>query len=227
MKLQGSVILVVVLALVAMGSIAQASEIQFDTNRFTGQAYTGSNGTGSATSFSTSHTGSVAMSFDSNSFLNGITLDSTAQSFSGWAMSAFTMYVNYTAGQVTGGTYSIAVTKSTRTDSFTANIFDGNGAGADILYGAGKFTSAAGLKDGTFTTIDDTFAGVGISNFLAQNQTLWGDLVYFDFAPTNSGYDADSDVDASILVPLPSALWGGFAMLLGLGFSHIRRRKMA
>jgi hypothetical protein len=229
MKLTLFTACLVVAGLVSMGATANADELAIDTNLFTAQAYNaagGASGGGSATAFTGStFSGSVELTPDADDLLNGIDLDGVTQSISGWSISSFQLLINLSGGNIaTGSMYSLSLTDGSRTDTFTANLYDDNGASSNVQTGV-NVSISAGLRDGTFSSGDSTFAGVDVASFLTQNGSLFGSVIQLKYNPDGSGYDEDSDVDATVVVPVPTAALGGLTLLLGLGFGRFRRRR--
>ncbi len=199
------------LALLAGAGVASATiELQIDVNALTAAA--------SGPGFDENFTGSVDLSDNGNSALAGILIDGVQQAFAG-TLNDFTGTINLNNGDVTGGSFTVAVLES---DNVTINTYS-----ATISSGAGDVNSQAGQGfniDGlTFQGMfsSSTFAGVDVSAWF-DAQPLTGSFLQFAFNPNMQGVDTQSDIDIFVTVPLPA---GGAMAFVGLaGLASVRRR---
>lgn len=194
---------VTAVALCTQAGLAQTRMLQFDLNNLHLQARDGS---GANSAFGgLSHTGSVVLTEmvpPSELAALGISTNGGPFIIQGgpWTLASVNITINLSSGNVTGGTFNVAVTGG---DSYTANI--GN-VGSVAPFVGGGFTIEGLTNGGHFS--DATFGTVNISDFFnAQSGSgLNGSLLSFRINPDASGAGF-ADVDAFVSnVPTPGTI---------------------
>jgi len=173
------------------------NELQIDVNAFTT--------TVNAPPFSTSYTGTIAMSDDEDSELAGVLIDGSNQPITGTLMD-FSGVIEIQGGEVSGGWFDVEVLED---DGVTINIYS---ATIDDTRGeefgmvneqAGQGFSIDGLTfEGEFTS--PTFAGVDVTDWY-EDQPLPGSFLKFQFEPSGvprgeGSFTQDTDTDIDIFV---------------------------
>ncbi len=196
----------------AITGVAHANTLlQIDLNSLTATA--------SSAGFSTSFTGTISLSDDANSTLNGVKIDGTSQTIgAGFVLSSLTGSITTVGGAVTGGSFSVSVSDGFTTDTYTASIVAGSGS---INTQAGQGFTIDGLTFSGFFS-STSFAGVNVSVW-DSNEPLTGSFLNFAFDPGAGTTDADADLDVFVVVPLPTGAGLGLAGLIGL--AGVRRRR--
>ncbi|QYU69683.1 hypothetical protein J4558_05985 [Leptolyngbya sp. 15MV] len=173
-----------------------------------------------------SFTGSVNLSFESGvtvmpglAFRDDVTGAFTPAAGYNGTLSAFSLVMNLSGGQVTGGSVLVEATSPSGVDRYTAAL---NAQGSVSPFIGGGFFFDAKTSNGQF--LDDNYAGVAIPDFFAAQGggggALPGSLIVFRFDPTPNGTGyADADIWVSN-VPAP-----GSAALLALGGLVAARRR--
>jgi hypothetical protein len=202
----------IALGALALTGVAHAdSLLQIDLNSLTATA--------SSAGFSTGFTGTISLSHDANSTLNGIKIDGTTQTIgAGFVLSSLSGSITTVAGAVTGGSFSVSVFDGFTTDTYTASIVAGSGL---INSQAGQGFTIDGLTfSGLFS--GTSFAGVDVTTW-DSNEPLGGSFLNFAFDPGAGTTDSDADLDVFVMVPLPTGAGLGLAGLFGLGAMRRRR----
>ena len=203
--------------LIALGAFALAgaahadSLLQIDLNSLTATA--------SSAGFSTSFTGTISLSHDGNSTLNGIKIDGVGQTIgAGFVLSSLSGSITTVGGSVTGGSLSVSVFDGFTTDTYSASIVAGSGS---INTQAGQGFTIDGLTfSGMFS--GSSFAGIDVSSW-DSNEPLAGSFLNFAFDPGAGTTDSDADLDVFVMVPLPAGAGLGLAGLIGVGAMRRRR----
>ncbi len=194
-----------------------ATVLAIDVNGLSVQSVNSSNVAGAFGGLT--HTGAILISHDVNSVLAGVAIDGVNQPKTPGLGLTASGRIDLLAGNVVGGSFSILMS-------------DGSGYTASIVSGVGKVTTQAGqgfkidgltfnglFSDSGLPGMIDRFAGVDISEFTAF-EPLFGSFLQFAFAPDAQGFDADSDLDLVVTIPLP-----GSAGLAALGLAGIASRR--
>ena len=189
---------------------------------------------GSETAFSTSFTGTLTLSKDSDAAIvdirkgnPGFTPSLIASLTSN--LSDLNGEIELTNGVVSGGFINIALSNG---DAYSANITGGSAVFNSV---AGQFLVAANTDDGTFTDVgaDGLFGGVNIDEFVGNlNGTHEGGL--FQFGYNGNAIDDEVSLEAEVVsledeqgpvIPLPASAVVGGAMLAGMGALRMLRRR--
>ena len=210
--MQGTRLGVVAAAACAFAASAQANSLlQIDLNSLTATA--------SSAGFSTSFTGTISLSHDGDSTLNGIKINGVDQTIgAGFVLSSLTGSITTVGGTVTGGSFSVSVFDGFTTDTYSASITSGSGS---INTQAGQGFTIDGLTfSGLFSST--SFAGVDVTLW-DSNEPLSGSFLNFAFDPGTGTTDSDADLDVFVVVPLPAS--GGLCLAGLLGLAGARRRR--
>lgn len=226
-----------VLAVAGLASSAFAgpfSQLKMDINEFDLKFYTGANGTGGQLATVTAggglgFTGSWVMSFTSQTFItnntvygNNLPLGFGPYALAGTAqLTSFTGTLNFNAGSLTDGTFSIGVKSVGGLEDFLKGDFVNNGSSVIVGAPTGPFFIAGAVDDGTFVddATDAIFGdNVDISAFLAAGNFFPG--AFAEILVANNGSNADFDI--AVVVPAPGSI--GLA-LVGAGMIAARRRR--
>jgi hypothetical protein len=211
---------------VALAGSAQAgTTLQFDLNGLSVQVVDSG---GSPTAFGgLTHTGSILLGYDSTvSLLNSIGRQTGSgpfvdQGFSG-ALSAVDGEIELVGGLVSGGYLTFEVDG---VDTYTALIKAGSGM-VQTAVTPGGFKVEATTYEGAFS--DAMFSNVDVSDFFAAQGDpirLEGAFLHFNFVTGGTGA-GHGDVDAFVVVPLPSAAAAGLGSMAALaGLGVLRRRR--
>lgn len=167
------------------------------------------------------HTGAVSIAHDGNSILAGVSIDGVNMPKTPGLSLTASGRIDLLNGNVMGGFFSVLLS-------------DGSAYDASIVSGAGKVTTQVGqgfkidgltfnglFSDSGLPGMVDRFAGVDISAFTSL-EPLFGAFLQFAFSPNAQGYDADSDLDLVVTIPLPGS--AGLAAVGLLGLASRRRR---
>lgn len=185
----------------------------------------GANGFGAA-----SHTGQLSFSGDANASA-AITIDGAfRQAFIGPLM-LLDGSIDFANGLITGGQMRVGVrqTPSTAFDTYNFDLMPVGGL-YQPPWGLGGWTVMALTTNGFFSGpgfATSTFGGIDIS---AWNQVglLDGEFMTFRFEPDDIGFDGAADVEvmtAITAVPLPAAVWGGFAIFGVMLAGRVKSRR--
>ena len=203
-------------------SAQAATTLELDLNTLTAQTSGGA--------FSETYTGVITLSKGTVApvgVLAGAELDNVGVSaavLAGTSLSAVNGTIVLNNGAVVSGNMSVSVNGGADTYSFLL--------APDINSKVGKFSStnffiSSPTAGGSFT--DSSFGLIDVSSF--PGNSLSGLLFQFNFNPNASGVDSNVDVDLSVNapsgvpIPLPAAVWGGFALMGAMGGVRLIRRR--
>ncbi|MHC4975155.1 MAG: hypothetical protein ACYTF7_00960 [Planctomycetota bacterium] len=165
-----------------------------------------------------SHTGTLNLSADGNTFLAGVLIDGVPVAFSNTTI-ALAGTIDLNNGDVTGGSFSVTIDG---TEIYSASI---SGSVGSVNTQAGQGFTIDGLTfNGLFNT--SSWANVDVSTW-DDAEPLTGSFLNFAFNPDGNGIDADSDMEVYIYaraIPLPAT--AGLATVGLMGLSTRRRRSI-
>lgn len=202
-----------------LGTSASASTLDIDMNGFKV-----SGGTGMSTTF----TGTLTFTSDGNTTIAEVRKNDIDQSFTG-TLASYSGSISFIGGEVSGGDFSIKLTNG---DEYEGKFYHFVGAGTSAITKKpgtlNNWRIDAGTHKASFHTgIDSLFGNVDVSEFIAQNGSLFGELFQFEFEPDGSGIDENVFAEYTVVVPVPPAAGLGLAGLLGVAALRRRRNKVA
>lgn len=201
----------------AAGQAVALSEVQFDINSVVVQAFD-ANGVASAFG-GESHTGSVVVGLDSDSFMqafadgSGLAALSRGGPFGDFGLDAVIEFDN---GAVTGGQFTLSIDGGA--DVYSTSIEAGSGDIREVADILGISYQVDGLTfGGEFS--DSLYGDLDVSAFTAI-QPFLGNFLHFDYRPDAAGRDSLADIDIFTVIPSPST-----AMLAGVAALGLARRR--
>lgn len=221
---------VVALVLASPARAESITRIQLDVNGVTLQARdaAGQNAAFGAGPF----TGSLAFGAGQFSNLNSVLVDGTARPEYHGVFAGVSGQVNFVNDAVAGGALSVAVRNPDATlDTYQFSFAPQSGSlyhttDALLLLTVGNQAKGDTIG-GTFDKA--RFGGVDVTPWFASGPVN-GTFLAFKYNPNAAGFDgaADLDLAASVTaVPLPSAAWGGVALLVMLGAVRVVSNRRA
>ncbi len=197
------------IAVTAVSTFAAATaeanpSLQFDVNGLTSQV---------SGPFSTTYTGDLLLSDDSNSSALLFIDNSFSGYFAGAGEFDFDGTISFVSGNVTGG--SFVITDLSSADTYSASISPQGFIFVPVSNGPFKVDGFT--FNGAFS--DNDFDGIDVSGF---NQTIDGTFSEILIGPFSDGVDTQTDIDIfGTVVPEPSSL----ALLALGGLAMMRRRR--